>query len=142
MCGSLNYSGVTSRIGETSSVLNINTFKCGKAIFGGHATEKEFISFWYPNRCIPVNILADSFILNNIEFMVPGRRIQAIGLKRDIKIRGHVIGRKNSVKIVTRAAVSKWEASIHLRWPLVYYPRSLDNGYIFSREDTSQLSLF
>lgn len=94
--------------------------KSGKAQLSGFS-QMEKIGYWREQGdAVNVNILADSFVEGDVEVKVPTGRIAALGLRREIKINGTIIGNAKSVRILTREARNKWESSKHNRWPLVY----------------------
>ena len=132
ICGTLRHEKRAIKLGELAHVINLATSKVGRAVWSGHAQEEKLTSFWYSRGCVPAQLLAHSFIERGKEFVIPGGRIQAVGLTQDVIVGGRIIGGAKTVKVVTRAALSPFESSIHGRWPLVYSPHSLAEPHIFT----------
>ena len=106
--------------------------KSGKAKLSGFAKMSN-LGYWREQAdAVNVEILADSFEEHGVEVKVPTGRIAALGLRREVKINGTIIGNAKSVRILTREARNQWEAKLHHRWPLVY---SGTNIYEFTEKD-------
>jgi len=105
----------------------------GSAIWSGFAT-REKIDWWLQvSQGLLVNVLADQFLEQDHIFQIPGGQLQALGIKRDVRVSGKLIGPRGSVKLITRATMSDWERHIHSRWPI---PTS--GIYEFSYHDLTQ----
>jgi len=141
MCGTLKFEKRASRIGDLVSVFALNTNRQGTAKWSGFAQEEKL--YWWLRSGVPVHIMTHSFLERDLEFGVPGMRIQAIGIKKDVWVNNKLIAPARSVKLVTRVPLSDYESRIHKRWPLVFYPRNSTDPYIFSqREEGTHRSLF
>jgi hypothetical protein len=127
MCGSLKHENTISKIGERVDITNVLTGKTGKLVWSGFA-QQERLNWWLKQGATNgVVILADSFVEGKAEFKIPGSVVSAIGLRKDVFVKGKLIGRAGTVRIVTRAASTDFEKTVHDRWPMVL---STDNRMI------------
>jgi hypothetical protein len=95
------------------------------------------LSWWKQEAdAVAVDIHADSFTENGVVFRVPGGKISALGLKKDVTVRGKVIGEAQTVRIITREAKTPLEIATHSRFPVVIVDKG--NGpklYEFTESD-------
>jgi hypothetical protein len=119
LCGTLSHEGIAKQVRSCPSVVVECDGKVGHATLEGHAQISK-MSWWRTQgNTIPVSIHADTFIEGKVEVHVPTGRISALGLRKDVKINGAVIGKARSVKILTREARTDFEKTNHPRWPIV-----------------------
>lgn len=132
MCSSLKLEKFKSKIGEP--VLVIGTKGQGTAIWSGFAKRSRLDNFWKPRGLAKnVAVMVNSFIEGKVEFRVPGGLMRGIGIKRDVKVAGRLVGPMDSVKLVTRPPKSDFEKRIHDRWPVVKRPDGTD--HVFTEND-------
>ena len=136
MCGTLKYANVKSKIGDKIRVVNPYTRRLGTAIWSGFATEEK--EYWWKaqGHAITVCGLITGFIEKKYEFIIPDNStLIMLGLRKDIIIKGKVIGPAKSVKLLTRPAISPLEKEIHDRWPIVNLVNGGNEPYIFNIRD-------
>jgi hypothetical protein len=132
MCGSLRLEGTAKRVRDFPRFKVIAGQKEGNASFSGFATLEKY-AWWKENGdTVSVSIVADSFTEGKAEVRIPTGRIAALGLRKDVKVRGKVIGRAKTVRMLTREARGDFEKKYHSRWPVVYVGTDL---YEFTKKD-------
>lgn len=143
MCSSARREGICKQVGGKVNV-EVPAYEgkpatFGKAVWSG-AARIEKHSFWkQEGNARPASILLDSFFEGGAHLKIPNGRIEALGLRRDVVVNGKIVGKAQTVKMLTREARSKWEARIHSRWPVV---QSGTDFYVFSEKDiVGQLEL-
>jgi len=137
MCGSLHYGKdptLVAKIGDPVPVINLVTGESGTAVWGGFAKQEKTAWWQEAGNPVPVVLSVDTFIEGNTEFRIPTGEISGIGLTRDVLVYGKRIGIAKTIKIMTRAASSALEKSIHSRWPIVFHP-SGSGVHIFENKD-------
>lgn len=132
MCSSSKREGIKTFVKDHPKLEVVYQGKSGKAQLSGFA-QVEKIGYWREQAdAVNVNILADSFCEGDVEVKVPTGRIAALGLRREVKINGTIIGNAKSVRILTREARTNFEKKLHHRWPLVYNGTDI---YEFTEKD-------
>lgn len=117
MCSTLKFQKYTSKIGHPVHV--VGSKGQGIVTWSGFV-KKNRLDFWQrKGETKKVNVKAHTFVEGKVEFKVPGGLVQAVGLKKDVLVNGSLVGPRNTVKLVTRAAMNEFEKGIHKRWPLV-----------------------
>lgn len=133
MCRELKMEGMSLRIGNRVPVYNPYLCKDGSAVWSGFCQEER--EFWWREHGLAttVNITVNSFIEHGREFNLPkAGKLIALGLRKDVIVSGRTIGPINSVKIITRPAITPLEKKIHPRWPLVHQG---NKAYLFNLGD-------
>lgn len=130
MCSRCNHKGSIKLIGKSIGVQNNN--RTGSAVWNGFATIEKH-SWWREKaEAVSVDMLMDSFIEGKVELCVPGGKVAALGLKRNVMVNGKLVGKAKCVKMLTREARTPFESKIHDRIPLVVIKGDI---YIFSEKD-------
>lgn len=138
MCGTLKHENRSSKIGNLVPVFNPFRETSGNIVWSGFATlERE--DWWVrESRGIPLFVYADAFVEQDHTFQVPGGRIDALGLQRDVFVTHQgkrvQVGWKYTVKLMTRRARSAFERKIHKRWPVVHM-EGFAGSHIFNQRD-------
>lgn len=116
MCARLKWNSLWAQIRE--KVL-VHSQKGEKSCpwTGFARSEKE--GWWKQRGAVRVVIRTDAFEEQGNVCEVKGE-MQALGLNKDIIVNNKYIGQKGEVKILTRAAMTKFEKAVHDRWPVVY----------------------
>lgn len=138
MCGNLKTSQNNIKFGNLVQVTNVEDGRTGKAKFTGFAKTESLKEFWsQATDFASVNVNAESFSEKGVNFTIRGT-LKAIGLQRDVAVRGRIIGRKGEVKIVTRAPLNDFEKKVHKRWPLVETKSGIQQ---WTEHDAKQLEM-
>ena len=130
MCSRAYRKGFVKVVGKSVDVVNHD--RTGKAVWNNFATIEKHS--WWKERAdaVPVDILIDSFVEGKVELCVPGGKVAALGLKRNVLVQGRLVGKAKCVKMLTREARTPFEAKIHDRMPVVIVDGDI---YIFSEKD-------
>ena len=90
-----------------------------EATWSGFIREEK-ITWWTKHtKLIPVEVYANAFKHQDVDFDVPTGVILGYQLVSRVKWDLRVIGNPNEIKIITRRASNEYEASIHDRWPVI-----------------------
>jgi hypothetical protein len=119
MCGKLKFEGNVSLIGEKVRVAIPYRNTEANVTWAGFATQEKQDWWSLKGDARVVEVQASSFVEGKFEISVSKRRIQALGLKKDVWVSGKLIGKAGEIKILTRPAETDFERSVHSRWPLV-----------------------
>jgi hypothetical protein len=136
MCSNARREGIRYRVGGKVNVeapaYEGKPAVSGKSEWSGCAKIEKHNYWKQEGNARPVSMLMDSFFEGGAEFEVPTGKISALGLRRNVKVNGKIVGKAQSVKMLTREARTQTEKSLHPRWPVV-----LVNGemYMFTDKD-------
>jgi hypothetical protein len=125
MCGTLKFE---DRVAKAGDLIQVNSANFPQSYtmrpWWGFIRRENLEGFWKKSKPMWVHIYGlRSFIEQKTEVQVgPGLIMHAAALTRDVFVRGKLVGRAGSVKILTRPAYSDFEKKIHHRWPLVTEP--------------------
>lgn len=132
MCSNARREGIKKFVKDHPKMDVVYQGKQGTATLSGFS-QLEKISYWRDRGdAVNVDILADSFEEQGVELKVPTGRIAALGLRREVKINGIVIGDAKSVRMLTREARTSFEKKLHQRFPVVYVGTDI---YEFTEKD-------
>ena len=136
MCSNARREGIRKQVGGKVDVevpaYNGKPATAGKVEWSGAARIEKHNYWTREGNARPAFILMDSFFEGGAEVRIPTGKIAALGLRRNVVVNGRIVGRAQTVKMLTREAKNNWEASIHSRWPVV--PQGTD-FYVFSEKD-------
>jgi hypothetical protein len=119
MCGTLKHEKRNLKPGNPVPYTAVESGKSGQAKWSGFAQNESLAEFWSKaSEFALVRIEVDSFNEQGVELKLKGS-LKGIGLRKDVAVKGRIIGRKGEVKIVTRPPMNDFERKIHKRWPVV-----------------------
>ena len=135
MCGSLRRENFAAKIGNVVIAIDPTTNKEKEIIWGGFVKSEKLN--WWKNMSAgkEIEIKATHFTEGNKDFNIPGGRIKALYLSKNVRVEGRVIGEAGTCKIITRPADKNFEAKIHHRFPVVKTNKEV---YIFSNKDLDE----
>jgi hypothetical protein len=135
MCGTLKFENTAAKIGNLVAIE-----------FNGHLTRVKWAGFaqdskvqdWLKHtNARHVTIICTAFDESGITFRMPGLHIEAIkiGHHNGDWVNNTTIAIPGTVKVITRAPLNEFEASIHKRWPAVRDPTNPDKYYQWTKKD-------
>jgi len=138
MCSTLRFKQYSSKIGERVYV-QIKGKDNGKRkvskTWSGFA-RVDRLDFWKRKASyVKLKVIANVFQESKVHLRIPGGQIDAIGLKKDVYVQGKMIAGQQTVKLITRAPMNIFEASINDRWPCVNDPDRPGHYYVWDDED-------
>jgi hypothetical protein len=117
MCGEIKFEHRATKLGQPLICVGSLTAS-SEHIWSGFA-RRESLEFWRRWNVEKVDLLANFFQEKNLDFTVPTGKIWGLLLHQNVLLQGRIIGYQDSVRIITRAAISDFEKYTHSRWPMV-----------------------
>jgi len=145
MCGTLKHGrGSTSlnRVGDPLvpvTWMKDDVKKHAEVAWGGFARKEA--TFWNITDPVKVFVEATSFVEGRVELRIPPHvRMKGYGLRRNAYVKGKLVGKRGTLKVLTRPASGKFELEItskkHNKWRI---PWCIDintkKDYIFTPDD-------